>query len=195
MGAGVIPMAIHNGELLFLFQKTFSGRKMGYLIDFGGGLGDGEDYRTTAMREFVEETETMYLEDDLKSARRSRERIAQQLTQVDNIFERTLSSHPYWWCRRKLGFGSKPKNWRSYFIEFPYRDIGPLNDEWKTDNSGRFKKRRELHWIPASVLLELYTRSPDSLWTRVRELEGAETLIHNIESTLLSDASENHKLR
>lgn len=31
-GAGVIPLAIKNGELLFLFKKTFSGRKTGYLV-------------------------------------------------------------------------------------------------------------------------------------------------------------------
>ena len=39
MGAGVIPFAVDAGEIQFLFQKTFSGRKVGYLIDFGGGLG------------------------------------------------------------------------------------------------------------------------------------------------------------
>ncbi len=78
MGAGVIPLAIKNGELLFLFQKTFSGREIGYLIDFGGGLGDGEDFRATAMREFVEEAETMYLTYDLKAAQRSEGRVMKQ---------------------------------------------------------------------------------------------------------------------
>jgi 8-oxo-dGTP pyrophosphatase MutT (NUDIX family) len=187
MGAGVIPLAVHNDELLFLFQKTFSGRKTGYLIDFGGGPGDGEDYRATAMREFVEETETMYLSTDLQTARRTEMRIAQQLQQIDKIFEQTLSSHPYWWCRRKpnTGFGKKPKNWRSYFIEFPYRDTAPLNSEWENDNSGRFKKRRELHWISADTLLDIFNRSPDLLWKRVRELEGAVTLIQEIKATLL----------
>ena len=59
MGAGVIPLAINKNEVWFLFQKTFSGRKVGHLIDFGGGLGKSEDHQQTAIREFVEETETI----------------------------------------------------------------------------------------------------------------------------------------
>ena len=53
MGAGVIPFAVLDSEVFFLFQKTFTGRKVGHLIDFGGGLGAGEDYQETAIREFV----------------------------------------------------------------------------------------------------------------------------------------------
>ena len=68
MGAGVIPVAIDNGDVHFLFQKTFTGRKVGHLINFGGGLGDGEDYLATAIREFVEETETMYFTEALQAA-------------------------------------------------------------------------------------------------------------------------------
>ncbi|MEJ1297822.1 MAG: hypothetical protein RPU64_04340, partial [Candidatus Sedimenticola sp. (ex Thyasira tokunagai)] len=34
MGAGVIPFAVNDGEVYFLFQTTFSGRKVGHLIDF-----------------------------------------------------------------------------------------------------------------------------------------------------------------
>lgn len=185
MGAGVIPLAIKDGELLFLFQKTFSGRKTGYLIDFGGGLGDGEDYRATAMREFVEETETMYLTYDLESAHRSEERVMQQLKLVDEIFERTLSAYPHWWRRRNPGSRKKPKDWITYFIEFPFRNILAMNSEWAADTTGRFKKRRELVWISADELLDLYTRSPKDLWKRVRQLEDAETLIHEIRCSLL----------
>ena len=184
MGAGVIPLAVKDGEVLFLFQKTFTGRKVGYLIDFGGGLGDGEDYRATAVREFVEETETMYLADDLGVARRSEDRLREQITLVADIFERTLSAHPHWWRRRDPGNPEKPRDWRTYFIEFPYRDISALNSEWKSDTSGRFKKRRELIWMTADGLLELYARSPDELWKRVRQLENAETLIRDIKASL-----------
>jgi 8-oxo-dGTP pyrophosphatase MutT (NUDIX family) len=185
MGAGVIPLVIKDGELLFLFQKTFSGRKTGYLIDFGGGLGDGEDYRATAIREFVEETETMYLSDDLKAAHRSEDRVMEQVMQVDEIFEHTLSAHPHWWRRRNPGSREKSKDWRTYFIEFPFRNILALNSEWESDSSGRFRKRRELVWIPADRLLDIYARSPNELWKRVRQLEDTETLIHEIQSSLL----------
>ena len=185
MGAGVIPLAVNNGEILFLFQKTFSGRKTGFLIDFGGRLDDGEDYRTTAMREFVEETETMYLSDDLKTAHRSESRVMQQLKQVDKIFERTLSGYPHWWRRRNPGSREKPKDWISYFIEFPFRNVNALNTEWQYDSSGRFSKRRELVWVSADELLDIYARSPKDLWKRVRQLENAETLIREIQSCLL----------
>ena len=185
MGAGVIPLAIKDGELLFLFQKTFSGRKTGYLIDFGGGLGDGEDYRATAMREFVEETETMYLTYDLESAHQSEGRVMQQLKLVDEIFERTLLAYPHWWRRRKPGSRKKSKDWITYFIEFPFRNILAMNSEWASDTTGRFRKRRELVWISADELLDLYTRSPKDLWKRVRQLEDAETLIREIQSSLL----------
>lgn len=185
MGAGVIPLSVRDGEVFFLFQKTFSGRKVGYFIDFGGGLAEGEGYRATAVREFVEETETMYLADDLSVARRSNERIAEQISIVDEIFEHTLSAHPHWWCRRKPGNPNKPKDWRTYCIEFPFRDISALNNEWASDTGGRFKKRRELVWVSADRLLDIYARSPVDLWKRVRQLEDAETLISEIQSSLL----------
>jgi len=185
MGAGVIPLAVKDGEVLFLFQKTFSGRKVGYLIDFGGGLAAGENYRTTAVREFVEETETMYLADDLGSARRSEDRVREQITHVEELFERTLSTHPHWWRRRDPGNPEKPRDWRTYFIEFPFRDISDLNSEWESDTSGRFKKRRELVWVAADRLLELYARSPGDLWKRVRQLENIEPLICEIQSSAL----------
>ncbi|MFC1665839.1 NUDIX domain-containing protein [Pseudomonadota bacterium] len=185
MGAGVIPLAVQDGEVFFLFQKTFSGRKMGCLIDFGGGVGAGENYRTTAVREFVEETETMYLDDSPGTPHRSDSRITSQITQVEEIFERTLSAHPHWWRQRKSPNPMKPKDWRTYFIEFPYVDVFVLNREWKSDTGGRFKKRRELVWVSAEALLDIYTRKPSALWKRVRQLEDAETLIGDIRSSLL----------
>jgi len=187
MGAGVIPLTVKDGEVFFLFQKTFTGRKVGYLIDFGGGLGAGEDYRTTAVREFVEETETMYLTNDLALAHRSEARIREQIISVEKLFEQTLLTHPHWWRQREPGNLEKPKDWRTYFIKFPYRDVSALNSEWQSDTSGRFKKRRELVWVDADKLLDIYARSPDDLWKRVRQLEQAETLIQEIQSNLLKE--------
>jgi 8-oxo-dGTP pyrophosphatase MutT (NUDIX family) len=186
MGAGVIPVAVDKGVVHFLFQKTFSGRKVGHLIDFGGGLGDEEDYRTTAIREFVEETETMYFAEDLEAAYRSEERISAQIPVVEALFEHTLSAHPDWWRRRNPGNPKKPRDWRTYFIVFPYHDVSAMNNKWETDTSGRFKKRRELIWIPSATLLKIYAVSPGYLWKRVRQLEDTETLIHDIRLSLLT---------
>jgi len=184
MGAGVIPLTVKDGEVLFLFQKTFTGRKVGHLIDFGGGLGEGEDYQTTAVREFVEETETMYFTDDIQAAHRSKERIEEQIPIVESLFEQTLSDYPTWWRCRKTEDVNKPKDWRTFFIEFPYRDVGLLNYEWEHDMSGRFKKRRELEWVSADQLLGFYANNPERLWKRVRQLEQANILICEIKESL-----------
>jgi hypothetical protein len=180
MGAGVIPFTAIDGKVCFLFQTTFAGRKAGHLIDFGGGLGTGEDYRDTAIREFIEETETMYFSDNVQQARRTVARIKHQTPIVEALFDDTLSVHPDWWCNRAPGNSLNPKLWRTFFIEFPYRDIGELNREWETDNAGRFKKRRALVWIAGSELLAIYDNAPEKLWKRVRQLENATQTVHSI---------------
>jgi hypothetical protein len=180
MGAGVIPFAVFDSNVYFLFQKTFTGRKVGYFIDFGGGLGEGEDFRQTAIREFVEETETMYFSADIKQACRTVESVSKQIPVVAALFAETLAHHPDWRCRRAPGSPLKPKQWQTFFIEFPYRDIGALNREWETATDGRFKKRRELVWISGSELLEIYDHAPEKLWKRVRQLENARETIHSI---------------
>ena len=180
MGAGVIPFATSDGTVSFLFQMTFTGRKVGYLIDFGGGLGAGEDYRDTAIREFIEETETLYFATDLQQACRSAESVRSQTPIVEALFDETLAAHPDWTCRRAPGNPLNPKQWQTFFIEFPYRDIEELNREWEADRVGRFKKRRKLVWVAASELLAIYENAPEKLWKRVRQLENATETIHSI---------------
>lgn len=180
MGAGVIPFTVADGKVSFLFQTTFSGRKVGYLIDFGGGLGAGEDFQEAAIREFVEETETMYFADDVQLACRTVERVKHQIPIVEKLFDATLSVHPRWWCKRAPGNPHSPKQWRTFFIEFPYRDIGKLNREWTANTNGRFKKRRELFWVAGNELLSIYDGAPDKLWKRVRQLENAKETVHSI---------------
>ena len=180
MGAGVIPFSVKDHKVNFLFQTTFTGRKVGYLIDFGGGLGVGEGYWQTAIREFVEETETMYFSDDVRKASRTEERIRQQIPIVEALFDQTLGMYPEWCCRRAPGNPSRPKLWKTYFIEFPYRDIEELNREWVADKVGRFRKRRELVWVPSQALLAIYEQTPNKLWKRVRQLENATETIQAI---------------
>jgi len=180
MGAGVIPFAVKDNKVCFLFQTTFSGRKAGYLVDFGGGLGAAEDDRQAAIREFVEETETMYFSDDVQQASRTLENVSNQIPIVTALFNKTLAVQPDWWCRRAPGNPLQPKRWKTFFIEFPYRDVEQLNREWAADKVGRFKKRRELVWVTAAELLALYEKAPDKLWKRVRQLENVTETIHAI---------------
>lgn len=186
MGAGVIPFYVSKNKVYFLFQTTFTGRKTGYLIDFGGGVGEGEDYREAAIREFIEETETMYFSEQLQDARRSIDTVNKQMPIVKSLFDKTLSSHPYWWCKRASVNPDKPKSWKTFFIEFPYRDIQALNREWKNDTVQRFRKRRELVWVEADELLEIYASKPDKLWKRVRQLENAVAIIRLIQQHKLT---------
>ena len=180
MGAGVIPFAVSDGKVCFLFQTTFSGRKTGYLIDFGGGLGAGEGYREAAIREFIEETETMYFSTDVQQASRTVARVRKQTPVVAALFAATLAAHPDWCCKRRPGNPLHPKCWQTFFIEFPYRDVGVLNREWEADRVGRFKKRRELVWVMAGELLAIYENAPDRLWKRVRQLERATETVRSI---------------
>lgn len=181
MGAGVIPFTVNDGKVYFLFQTTFSGRKAGHLIDFGGGLGTGEDYRKTAIREFIEETETMYFSANLRQASRTAARVRDQTPIVAALFDKTLEAHPEWSCRRAPGNPERAKLWQTFFIEFPYRDVERLNREWEADKVGRFKKRRELFWVAAGELLNIYENAPEKLWKRVRQLENAAETIRNIQ--------------
>ena len=183
MGAGVLPFCTLNGKVHFLFQKVFEGRKTGFLNDFGGGVSAGEDYMQTAMREFIEETETMFFSADVKTATRTREAIEAQLPIIRKLFDKTLNEHPEWWCQREPGTNKIPKDWRTYFVEFEFRNLEPINKEWENDRIGRFKKRRELLWVPSDTLLQICQQSPDKLWKRVRQLSGLE---HKIRSIKLS---------
>ena len=140
----------------------------------------GEDFQATAIREFVEETETMYFADDIQQACRTAERVSHQIPIVEKLFDETLSVHPHWWCSRAPGNPLKPKRWRTFFIEFPYRNIEELNSEWAADNNGRFKKRRELFWVAGSELLAIYDNKPDMLWKRVRQLQKVRETVHSI---------------
>lgn len=186
MGAGVIPFAVQDGKVHFLFQTTFSGRKAGHFIDFGGGVGAEEDDRACAIREFIEETETMYFSDDLGRACRSVGAVRDQIPIVAALFDETLTPHPDWWCRRAPGNPLKPKRWKTFFVEFPYQDVERLNREWEADEVGRFKKRRELFWVETDELLAIYEKTPDKLWRRVRQLEHATTVIRAIRESKAS---------
>ena len=57
MGAGILPIAIHKGQLYFLFGKENKYADTPGYADFGGGaLNPSESLLETAIREFTEET-------------------------------------------------------------------------------------------------------------------------------------------
>ncbi len=172
MGAGLIPFCVNERNVNFLFHKTFSGRRAGYLVDFGGGRHDGETYRQTAAREFVEETDTMFLASDLSRARRTPARITAQIQIMDTLLGRTLDADPDWWCQRAPGSKIPPRDWRTFFVEVEHRDINCINAQWADDDGSRFKKPRELLWVSGDELMAIIDTAPERLWKRVRQLIG-----------------------
>ena len=180
MGAGVIPFCCAAGGVHFLFHKTFSGRRAGCLVDFGGGAEPGESHRRTAMREFIEETEAMFLAHDPDRVVRNSDEMNRQLALLEVIFERTLGAHPDWWCTRADRAGGRPRDWKTFFVEFDYRDVTAMNRAWERDMGRRFTKRRQLVWVPAARLTGYFQHAPERLWKRVRQLHGAQAIIESI---------------
>jgi len=180
MGAGVIPFCVKDRQVLFLFHKTFSGRRAGHLVDFGGGGEPGESHRQTAIREFIEETETMFFSANIHAAVLTPGSVQAQTPLLEVLFDRTLRSHPDWCCHRENGRKGKRRDWETFFIEFEYRDVTDMNREWEQDGGTRFSKQRKLVWVSADTLCDTYEHSPDSLWKRVRQLVNAKETIQSI---------------
>jgi 8-oxo-dGTP pyrophosphatase MutT (NUDIX family) len=179
-GAGVLPFALHAGRVRFLFHKTFSGRRAGLLVDFGGGVQAGETAFQTAAREFVEETEALFLAPDIRQATLAGSEYRRQLQEMQALLARTREAHADWWCRRLAQPGKPAKDWRTFFVEVAHRDVAGMNAAWAADDGRRFKKRRELLWVPADELLEILARQPERIWKRVRQLEAVPEVINAI---------------
>ncbi len=180
-GAGIIPFTLSDGQVHFLFHKTFSGRRAGLIVDFGGRSLSGESQLQTAAREFIEETEAMFLAADPALAELALDK-ASQIQAVLNLLQQTQQRHPDRWCQRQNTKHKKPKNWRTYFLEVEYKTLDRINELWEANPQQRFKKRRELIWLTSDQLLDLFSNRPDKLWTRVRELNGVESVIRAIEN-------------
>lgn len=172
IGGSVIPFCTRDKQVLFLFHTTFSGRRAGHLIDFGGKAEQGEDHQQAAMREFIEETETMWFADDLEEAKITQSRVQQQMALLQPHFDNALAEHPNWHCKRIDPKTGGYKDWITYFVEFEHKELHDMNNAWRKDLGERFKKRRELFWVPGNELLDVCTHKPSRLWRRLRQLEN-----------------------
>ncbi len=170
IGAGIIPFCVKDNQVLFLFHKTFTGRRAGHLVDFGGTTVGEENHRDTAIREFIEETETMYFSASVEEAPVTEHRTRQQIRLMQEWFDRTQGKHPDWWCERKPSKGKKRKDWKTFFVELNHKDLSEMNRAWRDDDGRRFTKRRELVWVAGHELLAICRDDPHKLWRRVRLL-------------------------
>lgn len=181
-GAGLIPFCVRQGGAHFLFHRTFSGRRAGLLVDFGGGRDPGESLWQAAIREFIEETEGLYFAADHELSEVNRNILPRQLPLVDRCLSRSREQHPQWCCRRYAKDRRQFRDWRTWVVQIPYRDPAPLNQQWATDNGQRFVKRRELLWIEAPELLKKLEH-PDLFWKRVGQLQGLAAVVAEVMAT------------
>lgn len=179
-GAGLIPFAVRGGTVYFLFHKTFSGRRAGLLVDFGGGGCKGETLYQTAAREFVEETEAMFLSGGFREIIKPEAHKKSQFRLLQTLLDSTQREHPDWWCERCYPNGRRARTWKTYFVEVEYQELDGMNREWAQDETGRFRKKRELLWVSSQELLDIYGDKREQLWTRLRQLGSARTVIQSI---------------
>jgi 8-oxo-dGTP pyrophosphatase MutT (NUDIX family) len=180
-GAGIIPFTRDGGRLRFLLHTTFKGRRKGLLVDFGGGSHADESAAATAAREFIEETEGMYFGDKRGYRQMKRGEFARQQRLMLDRIGSSLEQHPGWRCERLTRPGKEPRIWQTFFVEIDYRPVEDINRAWADDERQRFRKRRELIWLPAPQLLDCYRAHPERLWTRLREYQGVEEIVADIE--------------
>jgi len=176
-GAGIIPFTKNNNSTDFLFHKTFTGRRAGLFVDFGGGSNFGESYQQTAVREFIEETEAMFFCENIKQEDRS---ISAQSSVLAKLLQETQQRHPDWWCARRRLKDQRLKDWKTFFVQVDYKDVAAMNKAWASDSSHQFVKRRELIWLDSSILVDIIDHKPEQLWKRVRELENLKSIVVKI---------------
>ena len=101
MGAGILPAAVFNGQLYFLFGKENKYADTPGFADFGGGSDGDEAPIDTAIREFTEETTGFW---------GSEKELRQYIGTIGSIF---------------IDFKSSPKqktSYRSYILPVMYNE-------------------------------------------------------------------------
>mmetsp|Transcript_125265 Transcript_125265/g.187087 ORF Transcript_125265/g.187087 Transcript_125265/m.187087 type:complete len:185 (-) Transcript_125265:37-591(-) len=144
VGAGCIPFCNHNSEILFLVHSMLKpsepkgkcSKKEGFYVDCGGGAKGGESLKTTAIREFHEETMWVYA--DLLGYNSKEEAVEEGTKLLDNI-----EPIPY-----------KEICWEYYcfFVPLPFVEIDKLNDSFENKRKEAGEKGRRFHWLTFSEL-------------------------------------------
>ena len=123
----------------------------------------------------------MFFSDSCNDDSVTRMQMKSQYQLMLQLIENTQRKHPQWWCKRGSVNTEKPRDWKTYFVEVDYRAPDDMNTAWAADKYDRFKKKRELFWLTAAQLLDVFDNRPEALWKRVRELEGASDIVRSIE--------------
>lgn len=127
MGAGILPTAIHNGKIYFLFGKENKYADTPGWSDIGGGTDNNETFLETATREGAEElTGFLGMEKDIK---------------------RLLTAHGTY----KIDFGEPSRRYRVHIFPMKYDPMLPVY----YNNNHRFLERKlSKHLIEHSKIFE-----------------------------------------
>lgn len=137
-GAGVLPVAVYNGEPHFLMSKekyTMGWKDSNKYADFGGRRDSGESIRRCAARECYEESMGF-------------------MGSEDEIFKKLSKNHPDYICKVEHKNASI-----TYFIKMEYikgiekmfKNVIKYCEKWTNYPKGHFEKS-ELWYLPYSVL-------------------------------------------
>lgn len=147
MGAGILPAAIHNGKLYFLFGKEgkYEDSAPGF-SDFGGGTDNNETFLQTAVREAGEEL-TGFLGNDTD--------IQKMLSNCGtyNIDYRCDSHKPY----RMHIFPYEYNEWLPFYYNNNQRFLQKRLSSDILKNSKIFEKA-EIKWICVDELAKMRTK-------------------------------------
>ena len=76
------------------------------------------------IREFIEETEAMFLRENLKTSDKD---INSQFTVLANLLHKTQQQHPDGWCSRRRIKDRALKDWKTFFVEVDYKNLSSMN--------------------------------------------------------------------
>jgi hypothetical protein len=167
-GAGIIPYTIHNGELLFLFQKTIfpdTTKNRGW-NDFGGKKDDKLDNnaKEIACREFSEETSCIfYLKEnatdennDLFSELTNTNYSSNTIDKLKDIFKKSTDYYTTKLNKYDLKFNLHIKEiYVSYFLHVPYvnADSFPKSEDIHLEYDYRYI--RQCKWFKYDDIIEI----------------------------------------
>eukprot|EP01091_Cochliopodium_minus_P011604 TRINITY_DN3332_c0_g1_i1.p1 TRINITY_DN3332_c0_g1~~TRINITY_DN3332_c0_g1_i1.p1 ORF type:complete len:207 (-),score=82.83 TRINITY_DN3332_c0_g1_i1:84-704(-) len=136
VGGGILAYYVDKkGKNHFLLQQTYSGRKVGHLIDLGGQVNENESQEDGAIREFFEEGGKLVF----------------KLEEIKKYFDISQTFNKEFYAERNK------KEWKLYFVRFPKFDLAPLNNFKPPEGS----KKREFFWISEKKLLEAWKRKKE----------------------------------
>jgi len=166
MGAGILAYGVHKQQLYVLLHTTTSGKKVGHLVDCGGGDKEGESSLQTAIREFAEETAGVFF----PPSSMTREDLSRKISAISDVhtiqslpeITESISVSKTFFEAQKTIHSPLMATWFSlwryfvYVLEVPFIDTALLNDAMKSLGT----KQKIFYWVPVEEVINIQTKLP-----------------------------------